>query len=111
VILAASHIRVTALTYNPTTVQTHRVRPALSCARARSVLHAFLSAKLHRPLNRCTVPALQGKGCRVEHWVCFAANVRRPLASQLCSHFLFDRGGATRRITTIFFRETDQDHS
>ena len=75
------------------------------------MLHAFLTAKLHRPLNKCTVPALQSKGCKVEHWLCYAGNERQPLTSQACSHFVFDRDGPLRRSTTIFFRETDHDHA
>jgi len=114
--LVAGDIRVGASAYNATKVKTYAIWPALRCGRARSVLHAYLTAKLTRPLNKCTAPALRGSGCKVGQWVCYTPNplpAKLPRGSyeQACLHVLSYPHGPVRRLTTIFFRETDHDHA
>jgi hypothetical protein len=114
--LGAGDIRVGATAYNATTVQTRTIWPALGCRKARSVLRAYLTAKLTRPLNKCTAPALRGSGCKVGHWVCYSPNPLPPKLprgsyEQVCLHVLSFPHGPVRRLTSIFFRETDHDHA
>jgi hypothetical protein len=117
VTLVASRISVTATVYNATTVQTRSVRPALRCSRARIVLDEFLVAKLTRPLNQCTDRVLRGGACKVGSWLCYenaAAPPPKPPAGsydEICTHILVNRHGVVRRLTHVFFRETDQDHA
>jgi hypothetical protein len=114
--LAGGDIRIGASAYDATKVQTRAIWPALGCGKARSVLHAYLTAKLTRPVNKCTAPALRGTGCKVGQWVCYSPNPLPPKLprgsyEQVCLHVLADPHGPVRRLTSIFFRETDHDHA
>lgn len=114
VTLVASRIHITATVYNPSTVQTHAARPVLGCSVARTVLDEFLVAKLTRPLNVCTDRVLRGGGCKVGNWLCYE-NASAPAAprgsyDEICNHLLLDRFKVVRRLTYVFFRETDHDH-
>jgi hypothetical protein len=113
--LVAGHISITATAYNPYTVQDRSVRPTLACRRARIVLHDFLLAKLTRPLRQCTVRVLRGGGCKVGNWLCyeneFAPPAPRGSFDELCTHLVLDRHRVVRRLTHIFFRETDHGHA
>jgi len=111
VTLVASRIHVVSTTYGHG--QAHEIWPAMSCARVRDVAVAYLSAKLNRPLNQCTVPAIKGYWCHVDHWLCAAANPlsRSPTPEQECAHVVIGPGGSLRRYTRIYFRETDHDNA
>ena len=115
VTLVASRIHITATVYNPSTVQTHAARPVLGCSRARTVLDEFLIAKLTRPLKVCTDRVLRGGGCKVGDWLCYenASGSAAPAGSydEICNHLLLDRDRVVRRLTYVFFRETDHDHA
>jgi hypothetical protein len=113
--LVAANISVTATVYDPSTVRTRSVRPTLGCHRARVVLHKFLLAKLTQPVNQCTKRVLRGGGCKVGDWLCyenaFVPPAPRGSYDELCTHILVDRQGVVRRLTHVFFRETDHDHA
>jgi hypothetical protein len=113
VTLIASRISISATVYDPATVQTHSVRPVLRCARARTVLDEFLVAKLTRPLKQCTDRVLKGGGCKVGSWLCydneFVPAPPRGSYDELCTHLELDRDHVVRRLTHVFFRETDRD--
>lgn len=106
VTLAAGRIHVDAFGYRQ-----RRLRPAITCNGADLVIRAYLTAKLYRPLNQCTVPSEKGQWCHVDHWLCAAAYPasRDPSPEQECAHVRIDGAGRVRRLTHIWFRETDND--
>lgn len=57
--VGASHISVTAQTYNATRVTDRAVRPTLGCTSAKRELRAFMLAALERPLTRCAAMELR----------------------------------------------------
>jgi hypothetical protein len=58
------------------------------------------------------VPAENGHWCHVDHWLCAAAYPasRATSPEQECAHVRIDRAGRVRRLTHIWFRETDNDN-
>jgi hypothetical protein len=109
--IVASRILVTATVYGKR--RARRIWPKLGCQQVRSVVKAYLTAKLYRPLGQCTVPALKGYWCHVDHWLCSAEvpYASGPSAEQECLHEVIDRAGVLRRLAYVYFRETDNDHA
>jgi hypothetical protein len=90
----------------------------LLCLAVGLILASSAPAASPKPTKHCsgTVSALRGTGCKVGQWVCYSPNPLPPKLprgsyEQVCLHVLADPHGPVRRLTSIFFRETDHDHA